>query len=590
VLRRTLAAVLVLAACLGAFWLGAGVDRGRAVPTDPIGVSPVAGADSAAPETQISFRGRSLRRLGRIEVSGSRTGRHAGRLAPHADGDGASFLPDEPFAAGETVTVRTGLPILGARAGDFRFTVGRPAGPPDPRVDEAAEGDVQSFRSRPDLVVPAVEVLKRTGEASRGSIFIAPKRGAGLNGPVILDGRGRLVWAREVPEGRQATDFRVQRYRGRPVLTWWEGGTNVGVGFGEGVILDRSYREVMRVRMGNGQRADLHEFQLTRRGTALMIGYAYLKRDLSEVGGSRDGAVIDGVVQEVDLRTGLVVFEWRGLDHVGLEESGRPVPKRPGEPYDYLHLNSVTDDTDGDLLLSARNTSAVYKVDRTSGSVLWRLGGRKSDFALDADTRFGLQHDVRRRRDGALTLFDNSAGPPKTRDVSRALALDLDTTEKTARVARSLVHPRRLSAANQGSTQSLRGDRTFVGWGPLGVLSEFTGSGRLVFDARLAKGNDTYRAYRAHWAGRPATRPRVAVAPARRGVRAYASWNGATGVGRWQALTGRRRDALRPVGDAPRRGFETAIPVVAPGRYIAVRALSASGRPLATSDAIRVPA
>jgi hypothetical protein len=586
-LWRVLAAVVALAACLAAFWLGVGVDRGRAVPTDPVSVSPVASAEAAAPRTQISLRGRSLRQLGRIEVSGSKTGRHAGRLRPHADGDGASFLPVEPFAAGETVTVRTGLPILGARAGDFRFTVARPAQPPRPRVDEAAEGDVQRFRSRPDLEVPAVEVLKRTGEAGTGSILIAPKRGHGLNGPVILDGRGRLVWARAVPEGRQATDFRVQRYRGRPVLTWWEGGTNVGVGFGEGVILDRSYREVMRVRMGNGQRADLHEFQLTTRGTALMIGYDYLERDLSEVGGPRDGAVIDGVVQEVDLRTGLVTYEWRGLDHVELGESGRPAPRRPGEPYDYLHLNSVAVDNDGDLLLSARNTSTVYKIDRTSGSVLWRLGGKRSDFALDADARFGLQHDVRRRRDGALTLFDNSAGPPKTRDASRALALELDTNAKTAKVARSLEHPRRLSAANQGSTQTLPDGHSFVGWGPLGFVSEFTGSGRLAFDARLAKGNDTYRAYRARWTGRPTTRPSLAVVRERDGVRAYASWNGATRVARWQALTG-RRNALRAAATVPRRGFETAIPVATPDRYLAVRALDEAGRPLAVSDAVRV--
>ena len=80
--------------------------------------------------------------------------------------------------------------------------------------------------------------------ATPGYTFMAPKRGRGLDGPMIVDDRGKLVWAQRVPPETQAIDFRAQRYKGRPVLTWWEGITNVGVGFGEGVVLDQCYREV----------------------------------------------------------------------------------------------------------------------------------------------------------------------------------------------------------------------------------------------------------------------------------------------------------------------------------------------------------
>src|SRR4051812_19010314 len=99
----------------------------------------------------------------------------------------------------------------------------------------------QTFASRPDLRPPA---LPATGQAP-GYVFLAPKRTPGQNGPTILDARGRLVWFHPLPKGITADDFKVQTYRGQPVLTWWEGKFNPsGYGAGSWVIADRSYREI----------------------------------------------------------------------------------------------------------------------------------------------------------------------------------------------------------------------------------------------------------------------------------------------------------------------------------------------------------
>jgi hypothetical protein len=559
--------------------------RGTAVPPDPVTVSPAPGTVTAPPRTQISLRGLPAGRLGDIEVEGAQSGRHRGRLLAHSDDQGASFVPDEPFEPGERVTVRTGATVVGAEEGDFAFTVSRPARAPGPRVEPPRPGGtVQRFRTRPDLQPPAITVTK--GSREPGYVFLAPKRGRGADGPVIVDRRGKVVWAHEAPEGEQALDFRVQRYQGKPVLTWWEGGLNIGVGWGDGVVYDESYREILRVRAGNGYQADLHEFLLTDRGTALMIIYDYVQRDLSAAGGPERGVVIDGVVQEIDLRTGLVRFEWHSLDHIGLDESRWPKPEKPGMPWDYVHLNSVGLDDDGDLLVSGRHSWGVYKVDSQTGEVQWRLGGTDSDFELDRAARFAFQHDVRRREDGALTMFDNAAGPPETREASRAIALELDTDGMTARLADAIEHPQHLLSDSQGNADNLPDGGTFVGWGSQPAFTEHAADGSVVFSGRIAPGNDNYRAHLGEWTGRPADKPAVAVEPAGGRLRVYASWNGATEVARWEVLTGEDAESLSPAGAAPRRGFETAVVVPGGASSVAARALDASGRELGVSEPV----
>ena len=75
------------------------------------------------------------------------------------------------------------------------------------------------------------------------------------------------------------------------------------------------------MRAGNGYQPDLHEFQITPQGTALITVYDAIDCNLSAVGGPRDGAVADTLMQEIDLKTGLVMYEWHSLDHVPLQSS-----------------------------------------------------------------------------------------------------------------------------------------------------------------------------------------------------------------------------------------------------------------------------
>jgi hypothetical protein len=443
---------------------------------------------------------------------------------------------------------------------------------------------VRSYTSRPDLKPVVVHVLRAEAGLAPGAIFLGPKRGPGQGGPLIMGEDGQPIWFLPLSDGRRATDFRVQTYAGNPVLTWWEGIATGGRGAGEGVIVDRSYRVIARVRTGNGVRMDLHEFTLTRRGTALVIAYHDRARDLRAWGGSKRGGVTDGVVQEIDVATGRVLFEWNAMGSVPLTDSYRKVT-RGRTPWDAFHLNSVDEEPDGDLLVSARHTNTVYEIDRATGRVRSRIGGKRSSFRMGEGTRFALQHDAHAQADGTIRVFDNGLRGERRR--SRALWIRLDRQAGTATLVRALEHPLQILAGTQGNAQVLANGDTFFGWGSQGRISEVSPDGGLLLDLRLPHGFDTYRAYRQPWIGRPGTAPAVAAETRQDGgTTVYASWNGATEVAAWQVLVGDSAASLQVVGTAPRRGFETQIrlPRLAPS--VQVRALDASGAVLAQSRVV----
>jgi hypothetical protein len=436
-----------------------------------------------------------------------------------------------------------------------------------------AAAPYRHFHSRPDLKPPTIKLLARTRLASPGYIFIAPKKNVAEGGPLILDNRGRVVWFMPV-DRRGVTDFRVQRYRGKPVLTWWRGKSDDDRRLGRYSIYDASYRLVAHVRPEDGLSGDMHEFLITRRNTALMT--------LSHRVRVKSRSVLEGALQEVDLRTHRVLYEWHSIDHVPLVESYYRLPRNPDRTYDYFHINSIDVDHDGNLLISARNTHTVYKLDRRTGRIIWRLGGKRSDFELGRGVRFGWQHDARRRPDETLTLFDNAAAP-KLRRQSRGIVLRVDERRRRVTLLHSFVHAPPLVSVDQGNMQKLSDGNYLVGWGHQPYVTEFGPHGKTLLDLRFARaGADTYRAYRFPWIGRPRSRPAIAV----EGSTLYASWNGATEIRSWQVLGGPEKRKLRPLLTVPKTGFETALALPDEAAWVAVRALDRLGRSLARSAVV----
>src|SRR5215217_8642299 len=422
---------------------------------------------------------------------------------------------------------------------------------PLPGASSAPEEGAWSFRSRPDLSPPvALVATSATG-------------GAGQGGSLIVDDRGEVVWFRPLPAvfGR-AMDLKVQSYKGSPVLTWME---TPGEFASEYVIADSTYREMARIRAANGYDGDHHEFHISPQDTALITIYSPVPTDLTPVGGPLNGLAWQGIIQELDIETGEVIFEWRSLEHVGFDETYAELMQDGRSGFDYFHINSIDVDHDNNLLVSARETSAVYKIDRKSGEIIWRLGGKKSDFEMQEGSRFAFQHDARRLPDGTISIFDNGAlvfdnGTPRAVEDSRAIVLDVDEYRITPALLHFPTHPDGHKPDAGGNTQVLPNGNVFVGWGRALAISEFSPEGELLFDLRLPPENRSYRAFRFPWNGNPSDRP-AAVAERTSGneVRLFASWNGATEVESWEVLAGSGPGRLKSLGSNRRDGFETAM-------------------------------
>jgi Arylsulfotransferase (ASST) len=608
-LLAALAMCVGLCACGGA----SSASSGTLLPTADVNaaaasavtVSPLPGTPDASPATQISFLGPSGTTVSDVRVVGSHSGVHGGRLRAYSTGTGESFLPAHPFVTGERVTVHAHVSAAGAtQAVSTSFTIAHqdavsqtqfPINPGNPRA-------VQHYSSAPSLTPSTVTITTpaKSG-ASPGDLFLAPYQGKGSPGPMIAEQNGALVWFHPLPANVDATNFQVQQYEGKPVLTWWQGRIlEVGFGQGEDEIYNSSYQHIATIHAGNGYHADLHVIRITPQGTAWIDMFDPIHMNLSSAHGEPNGVLSDSVVQEIDIKTGLVMWEWHALGHIALSESNNPAPKAD-YPWDYVHINSIAPGPVGEavgvgraganppseVLLSSRNTWTLYDVDLHTGAIEWRLGGSHSSFKLGPGVRFYWQHDAELQPGGLISVFDNGSDPPKEKQ-SRGLLLKPDLSDHTVTLVKQFVNPTKtLLASSQGDLLNLAAEGTggnwLMGYGGLPNFTEYDNSGHVLLDGTLGKNVQDFRTYLDPWSGQAPGVPSVTIS----GSSVAVSWNGATNVASWQVLGGASQATLAPVAKAAKAGFQTTIAVPAPSAYVAVQALDSSGAVLATSATVK---
>ncbi|PRZ41199.1 arylsulfotransferase ASST [Antricoccus suffuscus] len=455
--------------------------------------------------------------------------------------------------------------------------------PEEPEVAPAHQ-----YASRPDLAAPIAEPTSPGLAPARISdhvVLLGPKgETCPTDGPLITDTSGEPVWIG--PNGDEVFDLRVQQYQGQPVLTWWSGKLAKGYGYGGVTVMDTSYKKIATVTTGGDVKkgnADAHEARITAHGTMLVTAYVPVKHDLTKVGGPKDGWILDGVIQEINIATGAVVFEWHSLDHVPVTDTKSKPEGDPDKddddsgtkdaPFDYFHINSISEDTDGSLLVSARNTHSVYSISRDSGDVNWILGGKSSDFKMGEGTTFAWQHDAERQADGTLTLYDNSA-LPATAENSRGLRLSLDMASMTATVVTEYLPPTNRLSGSQGSVDVLDNGNVFVGWGSKGYYSEYKADGTLISDMAIG-GCQSYRTFKQPWVATPTDSPAAVLDDDKATIKV--SWNGATEVASWRLITGPDKANASAQSPVPMKHFETSLPVPDGSTYVAVQALNAHG-------------
>ncbi len=607
--RKLLSRALIVIASIG--MLGAFAAPAQAKPkkpsktkaAKPVAVYPVAGTKFVSNRTTISFRGLNPKKLKlkELKVIGGKTGIHKGKKLRHSDGRGVSFVTRK-FAKGETIRVRTKLRIIGAKRGDFKYRVANLTTRDDKALNPNVPPITDGLNSRPDLKPERLDVTAYEAGVSPGKIFYAPKQ----DGLAIADNRGRTTWWNPTnfdSTGVTLYNFRTQQYRGQPVLTYWKGASSV-TGYsqiGSFEILNRKYKRIASFTPGNGYKADIHEFQMTNRNTALVLSYVGVKKDLRPAGGVKNGRLLDNVIQEVDIKTGAVLFEWHSVGNVPITTGVGQVPTDSKSSFDYFHANSIQADGDG-YLVSSRRQSSVYRIHRKSGKIHWALAGTgnsRNDFKMGEGTEFGYQHDAQRLPNGDISIFDNSNGrfEPSVFPESSALVLRLSGKGKKrkASLVHRFTHPGDgIVAASQGNAEPLKNGNTFVGWGQPNLMTEFNADGEVVFDAShtgtfieaINGVNSSYRAYKAPWNGIPQGKPAIASEATDSGAKVWASWNGSQAVRKWEVLTGSNASSLAKVAELDWTDFETEIATPALGSVVAVRALNAAGKQIGQSETV----
>ena len=495
-------------------------------------LSPLPGSSWILPETNVILRPGGIVDAGSITggaplvISGSVSGSHEGRLRLSSDRRTLTFRPDFPFTPGEVVTCRLESGLTTDTRGaippsEFSFTIAGPEreslrdfqipAETDPGGPPAAGGSaiarVRGLQSAavteslpPDFPNIQAAVF---GTPAPGRLFLSDLHFAASGPPVpsylmILENDGTPFFYRKLPG--VGLDFKMQP-DGR--LTYFDVAAK---GF---YALNARYDVVDSFRCGNGYSTDGHDLILLPDGHAVLMSYDPQVVDLSALAGRSNAIVIGLIIQELDEGKD-VVFQWRSWDHFQITDVVSH--SLTTAVVDYVHGNSIDVDPDGNFLLSSRHMNEVTKISRTTGEVLWRLGGRNNQFTFINDAiLFSHQHDVRRLPNGHITMFDN--GNFRQPQFSRAAEYAIDEMQKTATLVwQYRLNPDVFSVAF-GSVQRFSNGNSLICWGAAKpTLMEVAPDGTIISALSLNPGVATYRAVRFEWP--PVKSAAVALFPA----------------------------------------------------------------------------
>ncbi|KAF3391435.1 hypothetical protein F1880_007902 [Penicillium rolfsii] len=340
---------------------------------------------------------------------------------------------------------------------------------------------------------------------------------------------------------------------GQDVLFSFEGDYNPAYGHGHGhaTLLNQHYETVRELRAGHHTLTEKHEFHVIDEQAALIQVYQPVPIDLSRCGGSSEQQWIWDIATGNCYLRGPAVSMLVQMAGAGYNSS---------DAWDYFHINSVEKDPEGNYLISARDTCAVHKTNGTTGEIIWRLGGLRSDFDFGPNIQFCFQHHAlflsHNGCEEIITLFDNSAHGTEnhrghevhTHPFSQGKIISVTTATWTARIVQAFQPPDDLLAKSQGSE---------------GAKIKFRPDGMPIFHAYLdsgllSEGVQNYRAFRYNWTGLPAEEPAIVAEKTASGTAMYVSWNGdsETALWRFYAVTDQCESRLY-LGDLSRRRFET---------------------------------
>jgi hypothetical protein len=306
----------------------------------------------------------------------------------------------------------------------------------------------------------------------------------------------------------------------------------------------------LKIGAAGGLSGDLHEFRITKQGTAIFTVYEIVERDLTSLGKHFNGPVWDCLIQEINIATGELIFQWRALDHYNLTDTYRPIDGdgENGRAFDFFHMNSIEKDPKGNYLTSSRYMHSITYINGSTGAVIWILGGKRNmfkDLSSGQATNFAYQHDARWSDDyTSITMFDNGVDDPHPRIAdTRGLRLHIDQEAMTVELLTTYTNPHHIHGISQGSFQTIDSGNVIMGYGNTAAFTEYAYDGTVLCDTHFGPESrfgsadvQSYRVYKFKWHASPRTDPDVAILKKEDEANAwsfYVSWNGATEVREW---------------------------------------------------------
>ncbi|MBC8144796.1 MAG: aryl-sulfate sulfotransferase, partial [bacterium] len=453
---------------------------------------------------------RSVRTTSVVTVLGSKSGRHEGRIALADDRRTVLFHPHAAFAPGESVDVlfaggmrtENGDPVANYA---YRFTTDRtPASAiagirfPTDLESESDEYATAMKSATPPAEDQSSSIGERESALPKMTVTVlddpAPGRlyisnltfDSTINTTphaLILDNDAVPVF--QLPKGQPIYDFKRQP---NGQLTYFDDEIK------QFVILDSSYNQIGTINAGHGYETDCHELLILDNGHCILLGLAPRQVDLSGQipGGNPNAIVLDMAIQELDAARN-VVFEWRSVDHFKLTDATHA--RLTGKTVDHVHPNAISLDHEGNLLLSSRHLDEITKINRQTGEIIWRMGGKNNQFTFINDpVGFSYQHDARWFGEETMTLYDN--GNYNVPRVSRAIEYRVDEVAMTATLVWQYRHKPDIFSYAMGNAQRLPNGNTLSGWGSYPNVTEVRRDGSVAFELAFAPGVYTYRAFR----------------------------------------------------------------------------------------------
>lgn len=366
-------------------------------------------------------------------------------------------------------------------------------------VAKTADKRVKNFQPR------AFEHKMATVDTSqKGYLLLAPyvRYNLKCGRLVIMDAKGNIILEKE--SNGAIIDFRQWNVNGHIRYSYGvddSAAYHVTLSAGHIVILDSALNEIKQVHLlphndvtvTKHEDLDLHDFiMLSDDHYITMTAYGKHVNNIPVfLYPAPNNKVATTIIQEV--KNGSVIWQWDGSKfpefYVNSEVSNNFYDTTVAQ--DYMHINSMAiDPADSNLIISLRQLNQVVKISRRTGDIIWRLGGRNSDFPITKDQAFLRQHNAILTDDTTLLIFDN--GEKQQRPFSRILEFRLDEKKKviTAFKMYRIVEP---ITESLGSVQKIGDDYLICGGTANYVLlvNSITGERKM----RLTANQSMYRAY-----------------------------------------------------------------------------------------------